>query len=198
MSDLDRNPQKAPTEKKVNKVVEGAVKTQQKGKARKFADVFVHEDISTVKSWVFQDVIVPAITDLVEDIVTNGIRMILRGETGSRKKRDRDGYVSYRDYSRRDDRDRDRDRDRRRDSGSRFDYEDLIFESRGDAEAVLNELEDAIDQYGLVSVAELYDAAGKTAPYTANRYGWTNLRHADISRVRGGYVIRLPRAVPID
>lgn len=193
MNDAENRP-KAPSERKVEKVVTGEVKTKKKSEARKFADVFISEDIHSVKSYVVQDVVVPAITNLIEDIVVNGIRMILRGDTGSGKKRDRD-YVSYRDYARRDER---RDRGGRREGSSRFDYEDLVFTGRGDAEAVLDELQDTIETYGLVSVAEFYDAAGRTAPYTAHQYGWTNLRNAEIVRVRGGYIIRLPRAVAID
>lgn len=190
----------APKERKVEKVVTGEVKTKKRSGARKFADVFVSEDIHSVKTYVFSDVIVPAVVDLVEDIVVGGIRMILRGDSGSRRdRRDRDrGYTNYSRFSSSRDRDRDRDRDRRHESGSRFDYEDLVFETRGDAEAVRDELEDEIERYGMVTVAALYDAAGRTAPYTANRWGWTNIRNADIVRTRDGYIIRLPRAVAID
>ena len=191
----------APKERKVEKVVTGTVKTKKKSEARKFADVFITEDIHSVKTYVFSDVIVPAVVDLVEDIVVGGIRMILRGDSGSRRdRRDRDrGYTNYSRFSSSRDRDRDRDRDdRRREGGSRFDYEDLVFETRGDAEAVRDELEEEIEKYGMVTVAALYDMADRTAPYTANRYGWTNIRHADIVRTRDGYLIRLPRAVAID
>ena len=189
----------ASNERKIEKVVSGTVKTKKKSEARKFADVFITEDIHSVKTYVFSDVIVPAVVDLIEDIVVGGIRMVLRGDTGSRRdRRDRDkGYTNYSRFSSRD-RDRDRDRDRRHESSSRFDYEELIFETRGDAEAVRDELEEEIERYGMVTVAALYDMADRTAPYTANRYGWTNIRHADIVRTRDGYIIRLPRAVAID
>lgn len=192
----------ASNERRVEKVVSGTVKTKKKSEARKFADVFITEDIHSVKTYVFSDVIVPAVVDLIEDIVVGGIRMVLRGDSSSRRdRRDRDrGYTNYSRFSsgRDDRRDRDRDRDRRRESGSRFDYEELVFETRGDAEAVRDELEEEIEKYGMVTVAALYDMADRTAPYTANRYGWTNIRHADIVRTRDGYIIRLPRAVAID
>lgn len=194
MSDLEYRPEKKPSERKVEKVVTGEVKTKKKSEARKFADVFISEDIRSVKSYVAQDVIIPAVVNLIEDVVVNGIRMILRGDTRSSKSRDRD-YVSYRDYARRDER---RDRDRGREARSRSDFEELVFETRGDAEAVRRELEDTIARYGLATVADLYDMADRTAPYTSNQFGWTNIRHADVVRVRDGYIIRLPRAVPID
>lgn len=190
----------ASNERKIGKVVSGTVKTKKKSEARKFADVFITEDIHSVKTYVFSDVIVPAVVDLIEDIVVGGIRMVLRGDAGSRRDRrskDRD-YTNYSRFSSSRDRDRDRDRDRRRESSSRFDYEELVFETRGDAEAVRDELEDVIEKYGMVTVADFYDMADRTAPYTANSYGWTNIRHADIVRTRDGYIIRLPRAAAID
>ena len=57
---------------------------------------------------------------------------------------------------------------------------------------------DVIEQYEVVSVSDLYDMADLVAPHTGNRYGWTDLRNAEVIRVRDGYVIKLPRALPID
>lgn len=73
------------------------------------------------------------------------------------------------------------------------------LKTRGEAEEVLSQMEAMLDRYKLVRVADLYDMAGITHDYTDNDYGWTNLRSADIVRTRDGwYMIRLPRAVPID
>ena len=45
----------------------------------------------------------------------------------------------------------------------------------------------------------MYDLSGLTPPYTANSYGWTSIRTAEPVRVRdGGYVLKLPKASPID
>ena len=178
-------------ERKVAKVVTGGVKTKKKSEVRKLTDIFVSEDVSKVKSYILMDVLVPAIKKAISDIVTNGIDMMLYGESRDRKKTVGD-YVSYRNYSDR--------RDDRRDTRARtsFDYDDIIFSTRADAEAVREQMDDMIDRYGVVTVADLYDSVQLTAPYTANKYGWTNIRTADIVRIRDGYVIKLPRAMPID
>ena len=56
-----------------------------------------------------------------------------------------------------------------------------------------------MEAYGLVRVADFYDLVGVTGNYTDNKYGWTNIRSAEIVRLRdGGYVIKLPRAMQID
>lgn len=185
---------KAQTEerKKFNKVVTGNVKTK-KNEVRKLTDVFISEDVSNVKSYVVMDVLVPAIKKAISDIVTNGIDMILYGESGRSRKRSSSDYVSYRSYS-----DRDRREERREVRRRGFDYEDLVFDSRGDAEAVRMDMFAAIDEYGMVTVGDMYDMADRTAPYTSYNYGWTNIRSAEVVRVRDGYIIKLPRAIPID
>ena len=181
--------------KKVEKVVSGAVKTRD-NKGRKFADIFISEDASNVKSYIFLDVLVPAIKKAISDIVTDGIDMILYGGSGrgSRSKSET-SRVSYRSYY--------DDKHDRRDSSSgygrgRFDYDDIIYETRGEAEKVRNQMLDVIDRYGFVTVGDMYDLSGLTPPYTANSYGWTSIRTAEPVRVRDGYVLKLHKASPID
>lgn len=179
--------------KKIEKVVKGVVKTKKKNEMRKLADTFISEDVGNIKSYAITEVLIPSIKKAISDIVTNGIDMILYGESGRTKKKMSGDYVSYRSYSdRRDDR---RSGSRVRD---RFDYDDLLFETRSEALRVLNNMEDVIDKYKFVTVADMFDMADVTAPYTANDYGWTSVRNGEVLRVRDGYVIKLPRALPID
>lgn len=182
--------------KKIERVATGKVKTKKKSGANKVADVFISEDISNVKDYILYDVLLPAAKKTISEIVSNGIDMILYGETKPKSK-SRGTKVSYNRYY--DDRDDDY---RRRDSSRRarvlgYDYEDVILESRTEAEEVLNRMEDLIDTYGVVSVADLYDLVGISGNYTDNKYGWTNLRTAGIERTRDGYLIVLPKVKPL-
>ena len=183
-----------PNEKKVQKVVRGKVKTKKKKTSLK--DVFISEDAANVKSYVFMDVLVPAVKKAISDIVRDGIDMILYGEARSRKSSSNASYVSYRSYS-----DRDR-REERRYSDSRvrsaYSYDDIILENRGEAEDVLTRMDELIDTYGIVSVADMYDLVGISGNYTDNKYGWTNLRNAEPVRVRDGYMLKLPKPGPIN
>lgn len=180
--------------KKVEKVVHGRVRTKPKSGVSKITDVFISEDAANVKSYIVMDVLVPAVKKAISDIVRDGIDMILYGESRGRKSSSASGYVSYRDYSRSDD------RDRFRDSRSRSSYahDDIILDSRGEAEEVLTRMDELIDTYGNVSVADLYDLVGKSSEYTDNKYGWTNIRNAEPIRVRDGYMLKLPKALPIN
>ena len=59
-------------------------------------------------------------------------------------------------------------------------------------------MDELIDTYGSVSVADMYDLVGMSCNYTDNKYGWTNLRNAEPVRVRDGYLLKMPKATPID
>lgn len=182
------------TDRKLEKVVSGETKTRKKSEVKKFANIFVPEDTENVKSYILMDVIVPGIKNAIADVVS----IMLFGEVGrlGRGGRDRGSKISYQKYYR-DDRDDRRDYGRPRGTAG-FEYDDILFESRGDADLVLDQLESAINIYGMASVADLYDLAGVTCrSYTANKYGWTDIRTAKVVRVRDGYILQLPRAVQI-
>lgn len=195
MEEYRPNSHKSKAERqKLEKVVSGTVRTKKKNEIRKLTDVFISEDIHSVKNYILMDVLVPAVKDAIEDIITNGIRMILRGDTGSSRHRGNASYVSYNKYS------SDRREERRSDNKSRngYSYDDFIFDNRGEAEDVLDRMNELIENYGMVSVADLYDLVGESGAFTNNKYGWTNLRNAEVVRVREGYMLKLPKAFPID
>lgn len=189
----DSQPQALTEKKKVEKVVRGKVRTKPKSGISKISEVFISEDAANVKSYIVMDVLVPAVKKAISDIVRDGIDMILYGESRGRKSSTNSSYVSYRDYSRSDD------RDRFRESRTRtgYNHDDVVLETRGEAEEVLSRMDELIDTYGVVSVADLYDLIGKSCEYTDNKYGWTNIRNAEPIRVRDGYMLKLPKALPI-
>lgn len=181
---------------KVEKVVTGKVITKKKSGFQKFTDEFISEDAKNIKSYVFGEVLIPAIKKAISDIVTDGIDMILYGSSGRGTRRSTADKVSYRNYyDRKDPRPVDR---YGSGYGSSYSYDDIILNSRGEAEDVLSRMDELIETYGLVRVADLYDLVGISGSYTDNKYGWTNIRNAQIVHVRDGYMIKMPRAIPID
>ena len=183
--------------KKIEKVVTTPVKVKKKGELRKLRDVFISEDAGNLKTYVFMDILVPTIKKAISDIVRDGVDMILYGESGrGSKDRRSSSYVSYRDYS---SSSRDRDRDRDRSPRRSREIDDIIIDSRREAEDVLSNLDGIMEAYKVVSVADYYDLLGVTPEYTDNRYGWTNIRNAEVVRAReGGYIVKMPRPIPID
>lgn len=184
--------------KKIEKVIRGTAKVKKKSELRKFTDNFISEDVDSVKTYVVRDVIIPSVIDLIEDIVVGGIRTLLRGDSGRRDSKDRRSYgsPSYINYTRYSDRRDDRGRDNQTRRG--YGYDDIVVNSRADAEAVIEQMDGIVDTYGMVSVADLYDLVGMTSNYTDNNYGWTNIRNAEPVRLRdGGWMIKMPKAIPI-
>lgn len=183
------------TVKRVEKpVVTGKVVAKKKSGLSKIADEFISEDAKNIKSYVLGEVLIPAVKKAISDIITNGIDMILYGESKAGGRRSTADRVSYRNYY---------DRDTRpsrttTSSYSGYSYDEIILNSRTEAEDVLVRMDELMDTYGLVRVADLYDLVGITGNYTDNKYGWTNIRSAEVVRVRDGYMIKMPRAVPID
>lgn len=180
-------------EKRVEKVVTGKVITKKEGFFTRMFKGFISEDAKDVKSYVFGDVLIPAIKKAISDIVTDGIDIILYGESRGKRGRSTADRVSYRNYYDRSDSYR-----RPTPSYNDYSYDNIILETRGEAEEVLARMDELMDTYGLVRVADLKDLVGITGTYTDNKYGWTNIRSAEVVRVRDGFTIKMPRAVVID
>ena len=206
MSNIDYTPnsrklgaeqKEASTErKKVDKVVTG-VATRKPDNVRKLTNLFAPGDMSSIKDYLIMDVIVPATKKMISEIVRNGIDMLMYGETGrSKNYNGNSDKVSYRSYYGSND-------SNRSNSGSRtrsvFDYDNIMIPTRQEAEEVIRQMDAIVEKYGTVSVADLYDLCGVTDHnYMNAKYGWTSIRTAEAIRVRDGYILKLPRAMPLD
>lgn len=181
-------------EKKANeKVIKGSAKIHQKTTGEKLKETLFGEGVDNVGDYVIFDVIVPTLKEMVVNSVSDGINMLLFGETKrgrSSSRNSRSGYVQYESYSR----NRDRDSGRR----AQFDFSDIEFETRADAIDVLDAIEDTISMYDVASVSDLYEFAGITPRPTDNNYGWTSVNTAEILMKRNGnYILSMPRPKPL-
>lgn len=196
--DLDYQPNshkfKEEQEKNIQKVVTGKTKAQ-KNSFRKFTDVFIAEDVTSVKGYIFMEVLVPAIKKAIFDIITNGIDMILYGENGNKSKNTTASKISYRNFYT-----QPKTTNAIKNNRAALEYDDILFESRKDAEAVLSEMENVVDKFDFVSVGDLYDLADiSTNNYAVNKYGWNeNIHSATVVRTRDGYVIKFPKVTLLD
>lgn len=189
----------ALAEKKVEKVISGTAKVRKKTGARKVADVFISEDAGNVKSYILMDVIVPAIKDVLSNVVKDSIDMILFGGTsrrGNNRRKSNSEYISYNRFY--DSRKDDRRYESRSTIASRYNFDDITIESKAEAEEVLERMDELLDTYGMVSVADLCELVGISSEYTDNKYGWTSLRNAKVVRLRGNeYMLDLPRVTSL-
>ena len=79
-----------------------------------------------------------------------------------------------------------------------MDFDQIVIESRGEAEEVLERLGDLVVEYDTVTLGELYRMVGITPSFVDDRWGWTDLRGAPTQRVSNGYVLVLPPATYLD
>lgn len=185
--------------KKVDKVVSGSVKTKKKSSLSKFADTFIEEDKDTVVGYLLSEVLIPSFKKMVSDTIKTGIDKMLYGDAEVSRSNSPASKISYSKYY------NDKSSYTRSSSTApvanrrdTYEYNNIVLETRGDAEAVLMGMDDIIAKYEIVSVADLYDLVGIAGSYTDYKYGWTDIRSARIERVRDGYVIRMPKALPLD
>lgn len=197
-SNLEKREKRLASEhpdKQIEKVVTGEVVTKKKSGLKKILGMLVTDDIGEVKSHILFDVIIPSIGNALCSAIKDSADMIFHGGSRSSKDRDSRGRISYQKYW---------ERDRVQNNGyawvgREFDLDDIKFRNRGDADIVLDELDAIIQEYGFASISDLYDLVGlSNKPYTAEKYGWTNIRSARPSPIRDGWVLILPKAMPLD
>jgi len=159
----------------------------------------VTEDVRTVGSDVMSDVILPAIKDLVFDIVSESFSRVLFGRSRTPSRSRSASYTSYQQsypgstpYSSA--------RQPATVRAYRPAWEPVVVATRQEASLVLQSMAEIRDEYGSVSVADLYGLIGITPEYTDENRGWTNpgvFEGVHIRRTSGGYLLNLPEPVSI-
>lgn len=166
-----------------------------KSLGRKISETFITGDIKDVGEYIIGDVIIPGIKDFISELITNGTDMLLYGSTRGRRNKSRDGRTNYNsiyDGKKSDDR-------KRKDTVNRdiYDYGEIAFDDRAKATLVLDKLEDLLDEYKMVSVADMKEASGFQSDYTDNNWGWMDLSGAKIIRDRGEYILKMPKIIDL-
>lgn len=209
-SHTNRKPVAKPEPKKIDKVVEGAVVRRKKSRMKKFKDIFIGGDAKAAWAFVLMERFVPAMQDAFIDAGQEAIQRLIRGDshsTGYRPGRRPGsilGHVTYNkpssSYSRNTPRDGYREESRAITRRARVthDFDEIILATRVEAEEVVDRLFDLVSKYELATVADLYNLVGITGDYTDDKWGWTDIRGAGVSRVTGGFLLDLPKPEPIE
>lgn len=191
-------------QKPVVKIVEGRVRLQKKSISVRTRDIFLGGRIRDSFSYVVREVLIPAARDMAFDSLTQGAEHTIYGQAVGHIRRNVNrsgafggsgGPVNYNRMSSPAAR---REEPRERDVSPRgratHDFNEVIMASRVEADDILNELQDIINEYRMVSVKTLYELLGLEFHHTDVRYGWTNLTDAGVRRIRNGeYILVLPK-----
>lgn len=190
---IDKSKYPSNSMKEPKKVTQGSVVMRKKPLILR---ILGSTTLAAIGAYILWDVLVPAAKSTISEIVNNSTDMVLYGrERPDNIRRDRGrSYVSYNSMY-----DRPRRHDRTQQMRvSRHSFDDVVLETRGDAELVLSSLVEMIDQYGSASVASFYEFVGLESEWSDNKYGWTNLASAETKRTRDGYILVLPKPEVLD
>lgn len=184
---------KTTERKKIEQVTSAPATKKKQSFGTKAVAAFVGEDIENVGQYLLYDVAIPAIKNTLSDLVSQGIERLLFGESSPRGRGSSgSSRVSYGSYSR-----PGMSPGNRRDASPRarryHDFSEIELESRDEAYLVIDRLGDLIEEYGLATVADLYDLCGITTEYTDENWGWTSARYMSVIRSRRGYMLQLPK-----
>lgn len=79
-------------------------------------------------------------------------------------------------------------------------YDSVIFQTKNDAQRLLDMLDDVMREYGVLTVGDFYDILNnpdfKGTPNDYD-YGWTDIRAAYVTRIHGGWSVKMPRTISL-
>lgn len=192
--------EETPEPKKVESVVTGEVTRRKKPLGKRLTETFIGGDINTVTNYVVMSVLIPAAKDMISDAFSQGIERMLFGDSHPGRSRSSrpsgsNGFVSYNRMS-----SSNQQRGgglnefaRRPERRSSYDFDEIILATRPEAEEVIDRMFDLVNQYEQVTVADLLELVDISSNHVDQKWGWTDIRGAGIVKIRGGYLLDLPK-----
>jgi hypothetical protein len=201
-------PQKPKQEaKKVEKVIQGAAVRRKKSLGKRFREFYFSRNAKDAWGSMLTDSLIPGTKDVIVDFLQQTIEVIFLGEGRSlhRRRMLRSGPYGNFDYTRpsrttmlRDPR-HEESRGISRRARISQDFDEIVLESRVEAEEVIDNLFELVSRFNVATVADLYDLVGIESNYIDRKWGWEDLRGAGATRVKGGgYLLDLPRPEPLE
>lgn len=185
----------APEKKKIEKVITGKATVKPKGELAKLAETFFAEDIRKVKDYLIKEVIVPTIKDTIWTVIARGSERMLYGESGHAPKNSKLGHINYNNLFKQ----TGNPAPSSGSTSSQYAVDNIFLDNKGDAEKILWAMKSYIDQFGSVSISEMYDMLEQPiGDFMATRWGWRSLNTASVVRITDDcYKLNLPPAISL-
>ena len=199
----NKNPRDEPKQdKNIKRVTSDEPSRRKKSLGKQFKETFVAGDAKTAVRYGIFEVLLPAARDMILDVTTQGLEKLIFGDTRRRRgstppQAGPTGYTNYGAYAMQS-RQTAPQRVLSRRARSLHDFDEVVLTSRVEAEEVITQMFEIVSRYGVVSIADLYELVGIQSTHTDNKWGWTNIRGAGVSRIREGYLLDLPEPQPLD
>ena len=197
-------PNKKPPEI-VASSVKGKVTIKKKNIFQRFISDLISDDVSNIKGNIYQKIVLPMTRKLITDTLKNAVDMTFLGELRSGSSyygETRNNYnkiSSWRKYYENEDKYYDTQSQQR--SRVVYDIGETTYANKEDAEAVLNDMNKLLSDYGVVTVAQYLQFSGLSHCSNDHDFGWSSISDAKIVPVSTDvglqWTIRLPRPLPL-
>jgi hypothetical protein len=191
---------KPKEEKNLTKVVSGEVTQKKKPLGQRFKNMITGVEFKGASQYVFFDVLIPAVKNMVVDAVDVGVKRMIYGDSAPRGV---GGYgrTSRTTYNSPVNRGRDSvmlPKQAPHVAPSRASRpNDIVLNTREEAELVLSTMQDIIEKYDFASVSDFHTIVGLPSTYVDNNWGWSGLHYVNIRQVREGWLLDMPSVEPI-
>lgn len=188
--------------RKTEKVVTNEVRSRPKSVGRRLKEALFGGDSKSAFLYAIAEVVLPQGKDLIAEAGKQMLEMIIFGDARERPRSARrtqgPGYTNYTRYSARGNRPTSIRQERTTATPRTRDLDEIIFETRAEAQEVLEKMYETLEEYHLVSVADLYAMLDWSSTHTDQKWGWEDLHGSDIRITRGGYILVLPKTIALD
>jgi hypothetical protein len=188
---------------RMEKVITGSATARKKTLGQQIKSLFALENKKDIEEYIFTNIFIPAAKKMLDESFSGVIDFL--GDAGraliwgpnAKPRRSSNARVSYTSYSSYYD---------RNDSSNTktppiarirrgYQIDDIVLPTKMDADNVLESMEVSIEEFGWVTVLDLYDMCGREdlIRETDNDFGWTDISGARAVRDRDGWILDLPR-----
>jgi hypothetical protein len=195
---------------KIKKIEGVNVVKVKKPLGQRIAESFGGDDLKTVGKVLFITVLLPGAKDLLMDVIEVGGRRMIFGE-GAGRRASGNGFISggggtrirqtnYGSASRTIGSNSVREPALGSREKRQFDFSNLVIADASKADEIIMEMEAAIEEFGVVTVADFFEAIEETGNgFTDRQFGWdaAAFAGAEPKRVRGGWILDIPEPLSI-
>lgn len=196
-----------PAREKLDAVVKKGTVTQKKPNVfKRTARSMVADDVQNVGDFVVTDILVPALRNLLYDVIVGGAGRTIFGTAQARRPGMSPGLfgtaqnlkTAYHTASNPNASNAPpAPAGMSKQAQARFDFSEISLSDHSEAFTIVEMLKMRVSEFGTASVADLYDLLGHTGAFTDQNWGWTDLSAAGVRQQRTGFVLDLPHPVPL-
>lgn len=194
-----------PREKLESVVKKGTVIQKKPNVFKRTARSMVADDVQNVGDFVVTDILVPALRNLLYDVIVGGAGRTIFGSAQVRRPGMSPGLfgtaqnlkTAYHAASNPAAANPAASAGMSKQAQARFDFSEISLTDHSEAMYIIELLKQRVAEYGTASVADLYDLLGHTGAFTDQNWGWSDLGNAGVQPTRGGFVLNLPHPIPL-